>query len=348
MRKAKIGIVGLGAIAKNTHVPILSSFGDVCVEAAAEVDTKRAEVVTKKWNIRSLYENYEDLYRDTTLDAVFVCLPNFLHYDAVKGALDHGIHVFCEKPMTSSAKQARELVDIARKKQLLLAVGYHMPLEPNFEETSKTIRSGRLGAVLQLNGTFVSAGPYAGWIPSGDWLLHDKYAVVYDQGSHLTSLIISALDTRIIEVAAKGISTMHGFDIFDNIAGIFKTESGALGTLNVGWKSAYRQVSLEVHGTGGSLLADPSEIQIRYRSYGSLERLADHLTFARKILTSQASKLYSDKRRADSYTREDRAFVDAVLHGGSPLVPGEQGLRVLEVLDAVKESIDKSRVTKIG
>jgi predicted dehydrogenase len=348
MRKARIGIVGLGAIARNTHVPVLSSFRDVSLESAAEVDIKRAEEFAKRWNIGRLYGTYEDMYRDGGLDAVFVCLPNFLHHDAVRGALDHGLHVFCEKPMGSSAGQARDLVGVARKKDLFLAVGYNMLLEPSFEAARKTVKSMRLGKVIQLNGTFVSAGPYAGWVPDSDWLLRDRYAVLYDQGSHLISLILSMLGTRIVEIAAKGVCTMHGFDIFDNVACVFKTESGALGTLNVGWKFGYRTVSLDVHGTGGSIFADPWEIQIRYRSHGQLERLADHITFAKRILTSQAGRLGKDRRQADTYLREDRAFVDAVLHGGAPIVSGEQGLQVLEVLDAVKESIDKCRVAQIG
>ncbi|NQE53403.1 D-xylose 1-dehydrogenase (NADP(+)) 2 [ANME-1 cluster archaeon GoMg3.2] len=99
MNKINIGIVGLGTIAKNMHVPILSTFEDVKIKAAAEVDVERRKKFAKKWDIPEVYEDYTKMYENADLDAVFVCLPNFLHYDAVMGALEHDFHVFCEKPM---------------------------------------------------------------------------------------------------------------------------------------------------------------------------------------------------------------------------------------------------------
>ena len=119
MDKIKIGIVGLGTIAKNMHIPVLSTFENVEIKAAAEVDVKSGEEITKKWNISKLYGNYNEMYDDTDLDAVFVCLPNFLHYEAVKSALEYDLHVFCEKPMGLSADDAYELIKIAKKKNSL-------------------------------------------------------------------------------------------------------------------------------------------------------------------------------------------------------------------------------------
>ena len=98
------------------HIPVLSTFEDVDIISAAEVDVKRGEEFAKKWNISKVYGDYTEMYEDSDLNAVFICLPNFLHYKAVKSALEHDLHVFCEKPMGLSADDAFELVQMARKK----------------------------------------------------------------------------------------------------------------------------------------------------------------------------------------------------------------------------------------
>jgi predicted dehydrogenase len=331
MDKISIGIVGLGAIAKNMHVPVLSTFDDAEIKAAVEVDIKRGKQLAKKWN--------------------FVCLPNFLHFEAVKSALEHNLHVFCEKPMGLIGNEAFELVTMAKKRNLVLAVGYNRRLIKNYEEAAEIVKSLRLGNVLQAHGILVNDGPYAGWIPSSDWFFKDKYGVLYDSGPHLIDIMMHILSDKITEVSARGISTMYGLNVFDNIAGVFKTEKDVVGTFNVGWKIAGNYDSIQVHGTGGSLLANPIEVEVRHKGYGPLERVADHIKLTKKIIGAligtQTSRKSSDKLPDETYIREDRAFVDAVLDNGNPLVSGEEGLRVLEVLEAIREALESEKVVEV-
>ncbi|MDY6895094.1 MAG: Gfo/Idh/MocA family oxidoreductase, partial [Thermotogota bacterium] len=238
MEKINVGIVGLGTIAKKMHIPVLSSFEDVEIKTASEVDVKRGKEFAKKWNISEVYEDYNKMYDSSDLDAVFVCLPNFLHHEAVNGALDHDLHVFCEKPMGLDANHAFELVKKAKKKKLVLAVGYNRRLIKNYEETAQVVKSLRLGKILQAHGILVNPGPYGGWIPSSDWFFKDRYGVLFDSGPHLIDLMMHVLSEKITEVSAIGKSTMHGLDVFDNIAGFYNTERGVTGTFNIGWKIA--------------------------------------------------------------------------------------------------------------
>lgn len=346
MDKINIGIVGLGTIAK-MHIPVLSTFEDVVIKAAAEVDVKRGKDFAKKWSSSEVYGDYTEMYEDSDLNVVFICLPNFLHYEAVKSALKHDLHVFCEKPMGSRADDAFELVQMAKKKNLVLAVGYNRRLEKNYEEAVEIVKSLKLGTILQAHGILVNAGPYAGWIPSSDWFFNDKYGVLYDSGPHLMDLMMHILSDRITEVSVKGISTMHGLEVFDNIAGVFKSEKGVVGTFNVGWKMAANYDSIQVHGTGGSVFADPLEVEVRQGCYGPLERVADHIKLAKKIIGAQVERMSGDKRPDETYFREDRGFIDAVSNDGNPLVSGEDGLRVLEVLEGIKETLKSEKSVKV-
>ena len=347
MNKTNIGIVGLGAIAKNMHVPVLSTFEDVDITSAAEVDVKRGEEFAKKWNISKVYGDYTEMYENSDLNAVFVCLPNFLHYDAVKSALEHDLHVFCEKPMGLSADDAFKLVQMARKKNLVLAVGYNRRLEKNYEEAARVVKSLRLGDILQAHGILVNAGPYAGWIPSSDWFFKDKYGVLYDSGPHLMDMMMHMLSDRIVEVSARGTSTMHGVNVFDNIAGVFKTEHGILGSFNIGWRMGVGYDSIQTHGTGGSVFANPLKVEVRYGSYNALDLIADCFKSSKRIIGAQVGKQSGEKCPGETYFMEDRAFIDAMRGGRDPLVSGEGGVRVLEVLEAIKESLEDGRTIEV-
>ena len=193
----------------------------------------------------------------------------------------------------------------------------------------------------------MNAGPYAGWIPSSDWFFNDKYGVLYDSGPHLFDLMMNILSDRIVEVSARGISTMHGINVFDNIAGFFMTEKGTLGSFNIGWRMGANYDSIQVHGTGGSVLGSPLEVEVRHGSFGPLERIADHIGMAKKTMGILVGKKRDGKLPNETFFREDRAFIDAIYGNSEPLASGENGLRVLEVLDGIKESLNGGSTVKV-
>jgi predicted dehydrogenase len=92
-----------------------------------------------------------------------------------------------------------------------------------------------------------------------------------------------------------------------------------------------------------------NEEEVRHGSYGSPEKVADHVKSAKKIIGVEMSRMSVDKRPDETHFREDRAFIfiDAALKGSDPLVSGEDGLRVLEVLEAVKTSLEKGESVKV-
>jgi len=132
---------------------------------------------------------------------------------------------------------------------------------------------------------------------------------------------------------------MHGLEIQDNIAVIFKTEKGILGSMNIGWRIATVYDSIHVHGTGGSLFASSQDFEVRYGSYGSLDRIAYHLNSAKEIFRKQISRIGSEVLPDETYLKEDRGFVDAVKQGKKPCVSGEDALRVLEALETIKHKL---------
>lgn len=339
MKKVRIGIVGLGAITQRAHLPALSTIPEVEVAAAAEISPETGRKIAARWKIPAIYQDYNEMFQEAALDAAMICLPCSLHARVVRAALMHDLHVFCEKPMGTTTEDALEIVKTADRKDLVLAVGYNRRLEKRYEEMARLVRSHSLGRVMQTYGILVHPGPYAGWIPSSDWFFSDTYGVLADSGSHLMDLFRFILSDPIASVYANGVSTMQGADVIDTVAGAFRTEQNGVGTFMFGWKVAATYDSVQVHGTGRSALSSPMELELRHASYGSMERIADHVSLAGKIARDQIAHVRGGPGLGDTYALEDRAFANAVLQHSPPAASGEDGLRTLEVLEAIQRSI---------
>jgi len=352
VNKIDVGIVGLGSIAKRMHLPVLSAFEDVNIAAAADINEKEGGKVVKKWGIPGFYTDYAKMYEDASLDTVFVCLPNNMHHDAVLKALENDLNVFCEKPFGTSPEDAYDLVKVSNEKGLVLGVGYNRSFNPNYEAAKGIIKSLSLGKIIQVNGILVNPGPF-GWSPNSEWFFNEKSGgVLYDSGCHIVHLIHYLLEDRIIEVSAGSASTT-GLDAPDNVVCTFRTDKGTIGTINVGWNAGLAYDSVQIHGTGGSLLSSPHNVEKIFPGEDSLDRTLKYLVaiknaLGKDVMTGITKNASDKKTNVDvTYLKEDRVFIDSVVNSAKPPVTGEDALRVLEVLEGIKQSINLEKMVDI-
>ena len=348
LKQTSVGIIGLGSVAIKIHLPILSSLPGVRITAVAELDSKRGERIAKRWRIPRSYVNYKDMLESSNLDAVFVCLPNSLHYEATYNVLEHDLHVFCEKSMGLSSAKAQELVGIARRKQLILAVGYFKRFEKNYERCADHVRNLRLGKITQAHGVFLSPGPHSSWIPRSNWFLGESNGgVVFDSGAHLVDLILYVLSDDISEIFARSTNVLDGLSVPDNFAAVYVTKKGVIGTLNAGWQIATYSEGIQIHGTGGSVLVGPIEFEEMYGDFSALDAALDKLKFAKDNVKWGVKKMLSRNWPDVAYRLEDIAFVEAVRGRKQPYVTGEDAVRVLEVLEAIQQSLRTGECVRI-
>jgi len=96
--RLRIGMIGLGGIATRSHLPALAALPDVAIQAGAEIDTYQANRTQKRFGIPNIYSSYQEMLEQEQLDAVYICLPNALHYQAASTALTRGLHVYHNTP----------------------------------------------------------------------------------------------------------------------------------------------------------------------------------------------------------------------------------------------------------
>ena len=105
----KIGVIGIGWMAVDNHIPLLQALPDFEVTAVCGLGQEKLKKVQEKFGISSGTEDYRELLLNEGLDGVVVSSPHYFHYEHTAAALERGIHVLCEKPMTLRASEASRL-----------------------------------------------------------------------------------------------------------------------------------------------------------------------------------------------------------------------------------------------
>lgn len=95
-----------------------------------------------------------DVVTDPAVDLVDVATPNSMHYEMAKAALENGKHVFCEKPLSLTAEQSRELADLAKEKGVVNYCGFSNIMNPANQYVKELVQSGRLGKIMRVHATY--------------------------------------------------------------------------------------------------------------------------------------------------------------------------------------------------
>ena len=115
-----VAILGTGNIAQSMAEALSGLGEDICTYAVAYRTLEKAEAFANKWNFKKAYGSYEKLVEDGDGDLVYVATPHAMHFENAKLCINHGKNVLVEKAFTVNTKQAEELIELAKEKQVLL------------------------------------------------------------------------------------------------------------------------------------------------------------------------------------------------------------------------------------
>lgn len=147
MKKARIGFIGAGWWATSNHMPVLSARPDVELAGVCRLGRDELRQVQERFGFRFATEDYRELLDKVELDGVVVASPHTLHHEHASAALSTGLHVMCEKPMTTQADHARELVHLAGEKRLQLLVPYGWHYKAFTQQARQWVEEGRIGRI---------------------------------------------------------------------------------------------------------------------------------------------------------------------------------------------------------
>ena len=152
----RVGIVGAGSWAALAHIPAVLAHPNASLAGVADRDPERLAMTADHHGIRERYADHRELIASGELDALVVATPHATHYEVARDALDAGLHVLVEKPMTVRAADAKDLDARARAAGLHLVVGYTNQFAPGAIAARSLVQRGELGEITLVSGLFTS------------------------------------------------------------------------------------------------------------------------------------------------------------------------------------------------
>jgi predicted dehydrogenase len=162
----RIAVVGAGGIAQVAHLPVLRKISGVEIVAICDNDLSKAQALAARFDVKSTYDDIEEVLRYAEADAVVICTPNHLHEIHVVAALSGGVHVLCERPLALRAEGVEGVLKAAERYGKRVMVGMNHRFRTDVQAVRGFLNGGELGMVDAIRGgwyTFQPSRQMVGW-----------------------------------------------------------------------------------------------------------------------------------------------------------------------------------------
>lgn len=325
------GIIGTGGFAGSATAPAIKALGpDGSLVAAVSRDRGRADAFAAQHGARRAYTDYADLLRDRDVDIVYISTPNAQHTEQALAAARARKHVLCEKPLALTVGDARRTVDAFEAAGLKLGTHFQTRHHTAFVETKRLLERRAIGDVVLMQ-IEVSSG--ANQLRS--WRADPQLAglgSINNIAVHPYDLLRYLLGSEVGEVAAMtdvGRST----ELERMALALLRFQNGALAYVNANQKVPNFQPDVDIYGTEGRIVGVDCTRPFRD---GEL-----------RVLTASGEQVTKHSSR-DAVVRSIAAFNDAVAHDREPNASGLDGLRSVQLTDAVIRSAREGRLVEVA
>ncbi|MHA1818960.1 MAG: Gfo/Idh/MocA family protein [Promethearchaeota archaeon] len=347
MDKIKVGLIGSGFIASH-HAYSYSLLPDVEVVAVSSLLEDQAKELMKKYNIPG--EPIKDYHKllEMDLDAVSVCLPNFLHEKVGIDALNAGKHILIEKPLARNVEEGLNLVKTAEKNGKKIFYCENNMYAPSFIKVKELIEEGAVGQIYMARGKEQHSGPHSSWFYKKG---QAGGGALIDLGIHDIALLVWFLNSEVEKVFCQTTITQKDrgdfgeCEVEDNAVGILYFKNGAQVTIEESWcaPGGY-QMLIEIHGTNGEIIADPTRktpIDVySEKGYGyAVEKAGTTVGWTHPV---------PEEAWTFGYPQEIKHFMDCIRTGKGPKTDGKYGLKILAIVDAMYKSAESGKIEKVN
>ena len=345
MNKIKVGVIGLGM--GSSHIKSFSAHPQVEVVAVADSNKARLEERGNQHNIKKLYLSAEEMLKKEKLDVVSIAVPNKFHKPLTIAALEAGCHVICEKPMAMNANEARDMIKAAKKAKKRLMINFSFRFKEQSYALKKQIESGILGDIYFARTVWMrrrGMPGFGGWFgqkalsgggPLIDLGVHRLDLALWFMGYPKPTWVMGSTFNHIASAIAK--KEKKAFDVEDMAAAMIKFDNGATLELEASWASNIKErehMSTRLLGTKAGLLQ---------------HNLGDGYEFEAEVYMEHEGCQYDMKLHPPVPEAHNAMyhFVDCLISGKPHIATGEEGLIVMEILDAIYKSAATGKPVQI-
>ena len=304
-----------------------------------DTDEARLNAMGRRYPAASTTNDYLKLISDPQLDAIAVVTPVATHFEIAKAALVAGKHVLVEKPLTSTACEAEQLIELADKNRCILMVDHTFVYTGAVRKMKEILKSGELGELLYFDSVRINLG-----------LFQRDINVLWDLAPHDLSIMDYLIDRQPIGVSALG--SCHIEPGIENIAYlVMKFADDFIAHFHFNWLAPVKIRRTLIAGTRKMILYDDIDPTEKVRVYDkgvTANRIGDREADYQTLISYRTGDVWSPKLDAtEALHYVVGEFLDSIRSARKPLTDGEAGLRVVRILEAAQASIKEGGQIKL-
>jgi predicted dehydrogenase len=324
----KFGVVGYGYWGPNV-VRNLDRMDEAEVLAVCDKSPTARRKAAKAYPEVRVTDNPADLMSSPDIDAIAVVTPVWTHYELAKAALQQGKHVFVEKPFTSSAEQAEELIELAERKNLKIMVDHTFLFTGAVQKIKQLLNEGALGKLYYYDSTRVNLG-----------LFQHDVNVVWDLAPHDLSIIDHLLQRTPEAISATGQTHLNGHEDVAFLTLYYPDK--IIAHINVNWLSPVKVRTTLIGGEKKMLVWNDLEADEKIKIYDKGVKVTSREGLYDLLVHYRSGDMWAPQiEQVEALTRELAYFVDCIARDETPINDGQAGLRVVRMLQAANDSICK-------
>ena len=317
------GLIGTGRIAEDRVLPGINSYAGNKLIGVVSRDQARANDFAKRFGAQHAYTRYDDLLRNPDITVVAIHTPNALHAEQAIAAARAGKHVFCDKPMATSVADAERIVRECEMAGVKLGVNFHNRFMPCFIETRRIVQSGEIGEVLMVQ-LEASAGVGAASV-AATWRGDPSLAglgTTMNVGVHVYDILRFILGSEVVMVSAM-FEAAPGVMEKTSLA-TFRFANGVMAQLNVNQTTPNPHNDFVIYGARGRITGKGLT---RSRASGGMQ-----------VVLNDGTSRSKEFPAINAHAACVVGFSKALLEGTAPSASGVDGLRSVQLTDAMGKS----------
>ena len=328
--KPDIAVVGCGYWGPN----LIRNFNSlpICnVKMACDLEEDRLTHMKSLYPALEITAEFDKVIESSEIDVIVIATPVRYHYEMAKKSLLAGKHTFIEKPMASSTAECNELIEIAESQDLTVSIGHTFIYSPPVRKIKELIHRKALGDIQYISARRLNLG-----------LFQTDINVAWDLAPHDISIILYVMNMVPVSVNCRGKAHINP-DIEDVTSMVLNFDNGCFGTIQSSWLDPNKIREMTFVGSKRMLVYDDLEPTEKLKIYDKrVETPPYYDTFAEFHYSYHYGDMYSPYlKQYEPLKRECQHFLDCIKTGDKPESSADEGLKVVEILEAASESLKR-------
>lgn len=319
IKKIKWGVAGCGHFAEHSFLPAVHISRRGKVTSIFSNNKQRAEQLANKFSIANYFSDYEK-FLASDIDAVYISSANINHYGQAIMAANAGKHILCEKPISMTSEQAKEIIKTCKKNNVQLSINYVMRYHPLILKAKEIINSRMIGKLTSINMSFNINLP-----PSENFRYNKKLSgggALRDLGTHLIDLLLF-FGGEIEQINGGLDNLVYKEDVEDYAYATVKFKDLGYGNFNVSYCNKRALNRIEILGTKGAITID---------NFIGIKNETPKISI---LLKNETKKVF--RKRGNKMLYMLRSVQKAFLKNKAPLVTGEDGYINLKLIEELEK-----------